>query len=147
MSTTGLAVFDKTLQETNLWLKELMVRLGTDDREQAYTVLKATLHAVRDRLGPENAAHLGAQLPILLRGVYYEGWRIAGMPSKERHREAFFEHVRRGMPRILDCDTEVAVRTVFEVMWERVDQGEIAKLMRIFPRDLRELWTGVEAQN
>ena len=73
MSTTGLAVFDKTLQETNLWLKELMVRLGTDDREQAYTVLKATLHAVRDRLGPENAAHLGAQLPILLRGVYYEG--------------------------------------------------------------------------
>ena len=69
------------------------------------------------------------------------------MPSKERHREAFFEHVRRGMPRILDCDTEVAVRAVFEVMWERVDQGEIAKLMRIFPRDLRELWTGVEAQN
>jgi len=146
MSTTGLAVFDRTLQETNLWLKELMARLGTDDREQAYAVLKATLHAVRDRLGPENAAHLGAQLPILLRGVYYEGWRIAGTPSKERHRDAFFEHVRRGMPGILDCDTELAVRAVFQVMWERVDQGEIAKLMRIFPRDLRELWTGVEAQ-
>ncbi len=122
-----------------------MARLGTDDREQTHAVLKATPHAVRDRLGPENGAHFGAQLPILLRGVYYEGWRIAGTPSKERHKDAFFEHVRRGMPGILDCDMELAVRTVFEVMWERVDQQEIAKRMRIFSRDLRELWTGVEA--
>ena len=89
MSATGLAVFDRTLQETNLWLKELMARLGTDDRTQAYGILKATLHALRDRIGPENATHLAAQLPILLRGVYYEGWRIASTPSRERHVEAF----------------------------------------------------------
>ena len=73
MSRTGLAVFGRALQETNLRLKELMARLGSDDREQAYAVLKVTLRAVRDRLGPENAAHLGAQRPILLCGVCYKG--------------------------------------------------------------------------
>ena len=61
------------LQQTNLWLKDLMERLGTGDRKLAYNVLKATLHALRDRIGPENAIHLGAQLPILVRGIYYDG--------------------------------------------------------------------------
>ncbi len=121
-----------------------MARLGTDDREQTYAVLKATLHAVRDRLGPEKGAHFGAQLPILLLGVYYKRWHIARTPNKERHKDAFFEHVRRGMPGIMGCDAELAVRAVFEVMWERVNQREIAKLMRIFSRDRRELWAGAE---
>jgi uncharacterized protein (DUF2267 family) len=145
--STALAVFDKTLQETNLWLTQLMACLGIDDREQAYTVLKATLHAVRDLIGPENATRFAAQLPILLRGVYYEGWRATGTPSKERQKEPFLEHVRREMPGILGCDTELAIRAVFEVMWERVDEGEIIKLMRIFPRDLRGLWTGLNIRN
>jgi uncharacterized protein (DUF2267 family) len=144
MSSSGLAVFDKTVQETNLWLKDLMSRLNIDDREMAYTILKATLHTVRDRIGPVNAVHLGAQLPILLRGVYYEGWRITAEPSKERHKADFLRHAHREMPNILDTDTELAVRAVFEVMWERLDQGETGKLVRLFPSDLRSLWTGVE---
>ncbi len=75
--TTGLAVFDTTVQETNLWLKGIMEGLHTDDRHLAYLALRATLHALRDRLGPENAVHLAAQLPMLVRGLYYEGWRLA----------------------------------------------------------------------
>ena len=71
--STGLDVFDTTLQQTNLWLKVLMEHLAID-RRHAYKVLSASLHAVRDRIGPESAVHLGAQLPILkpwvlLRGV------------------------------------------------------------------------------
>ncbi|MGC1347291.1 MAG: DUF2267 domain-containing protein, partial [Methyloceanibacter sp.] len=56
--TTGLDVFDTTVQETNLWLKDVMERIGTYDRHSAYSTLRAVLHAVRDRIGPENAAHL-----------------------------------------------------------------------------------------
>jgi len=51
--TSGLEVLDTTLQHTNLWLKDLMKRLGTEDRRLAYRVLSRTLHAVRDRIGPE----------------------------------------------------------------------------------------------
>ena len=145
MSATGLPVFDRTLQETNLWLKELMARLDIDDRAQAYAILRATLHALRDRIGPENAVHLGAQLPILLRGMYYEGWRITRTPTKERHKSDFLAHAHREMPGVCNSDTELAVRAVFEVLWDRVDQGEIAKLVEIFPKELRELWTGVHA--
>jgi hypothetical protein len=28
--------------------------------------------------------HLGAQLPLLVRGIYYEGWHMAGKPTRER---------------------------------------------------------------
>jgi uncharacterized protein DUF2267 len=77
MSHTGLPAFDKTIQESNTWLKLLMEHLGTNDREYTYRVMKATLHALRDRIGPETAVHLAAQLPMLIRGMYFEGWHPA----------------------------------------------------------------------
>jgi uncharacterized protein (DUF2267 family) len=142
---TGLDVFDTTLQHTNLWLKDLMRRLGTEDRKLAYQVLSRTLHAVRDRIGPENAAHLGAQLPMLVRGFYYEGWHMAGTPTKERLTEDFLEHVNTHVLRGLRLDPEKAVRAVFETMCEKLDPGEIEKVVKVFPSELRNLWPAVRA--
>ena len=64
MASSGLAVFDTTLQKTNAWLKEVMDELGSSDRHQAYLALRAVLHALRDRLTVEEVAQLGAQLPM-----------------------------------------------------------------------------------
>ena len=47
------------------------------DRRSAYRALRSVLHVLRDRLTPEQAVHLGAQLPLLVRGIFYDGWRIA----------------------------------------------------------------------
>ena len=138
--TTGLDVFDRTLQETNLWLKDLMVRLNVDDRRHAYRALRATLHALRDRIGPENAVHLGAQFPMLIRGLYFEGWHMSGTPTKERHKQAFLDRVSADFGNGPDIEPEHAVRAVFEVMWDRIDPGEIAKLIDLFPTELRDLW-------
>jgi uncharacterized protein (DUF2267 family) len=138
--TTGLDVFDTTVQETNLWLKDLMAHLGTDDRHRAYRVLRATLHALRDRISPANAVHLGAQLPMLLRGLYFEGWRMEPSRTRERHKRAFLDHVDAESAHTLGDDAEPAVRAVFEVMWDRIDPGEIAKLIELFPAELRQLW-------
>jgi len=102
--TTGLDTFDRTVQESNLWLKDVMERLNTHDRHHAYSTLRAVLHALRDRIGPENAAHLGAQLPMLLRGLFYEGWDPTGKPTKERHENAFLAHIARELPRAADPD-------------------------------------------
>jgi uncharacterized protein (DUF2267 family) len=140
MSTTGLPVFDTTVQETNLWLKAIMESLHTDDRHLAYLSLRATLHALRDRLGPENAVHLAAQLPMLLRGLYYEGWRLAASQTKERTRADFLEHVRRELPRGSEIDPNVAVRAVFAVMWGKLDLGEVGKVIDHLPAELKELW-------
>ena len=57
---------------------------------------RAVLHALRDRIGPIHTAQLGAQLPMLVRGLYYEGWRANAAPTHERHREAFLAHVAQG---------------------------------------------------
>jgi uncharacterized protein (DUF2267 family) len=140
MSTTGLPVFDTTVQETNLWLKAIMEGLHTDDRHLAYLYLRATLHTLRDRLGPENAAHLAAQLPMLLRGLYYEGWHMAGTPTKERTRAAFFEHLRGELPPGSAIDPNMAARSVFAVLAEKLDRGEVDKVLDRLPPELKELW-------
>src|SRR5215204_2623125 len=83
MSATGLDVFDKTLQTTNTWLDEIMAKIGPD-RQLAWHVLGSVLRTLRDRIPLGLAAHLGAQLPILVRGVYYDQWRPSEQPLKWR---------------------------------------------------------------
>lgn len=137
--STGLDVFDATLQQSNLWLKDIMQALSVN-RHHAYRVLRASLHAVRDRIGPENAVHLGAQLPILIRGVYYEGWRPSDTPTKLRHIDDFLEYVNGDAFRGLALDPEKAVRAALKVMAERLDPSEVDKIVNVFPHELRRLW-------
>jgi uncharacterized protein (DUF2267 family) len=63
MSATGLDVFDKTLQTTNIWLDQIMQEIGPD-RKVAWHVLGATLRVLRDRLMIGLAANLGSQMPL-----------------------------------------------------------------------------------
>src|SRR5690606_13115541 len=63
MSTTGFDIFDRTVQKTNVLLKELGEALHMEDTHDAYLSLRAVLHALRDRLHPAEAAQLAAQLP------------------------------------------------------------------------------------
>ncbi len=98
MSESGVAALDHTVQETNIWLKAIADELYFENRHQAYNALPAVLHALRDRLPPEAAVHLGAQLPILARGIYYEGWHMAGKPTKERSVQEFADHVLEELP-------------------------------------------------
>lgn len=93
MSSTGLRTFDSTLQTTNVWLDELMKELGWQERQRAYHALRAVLHTLRDRLPVDEAAHLAAQLPMLIRGIYYEGWHPADKPLKQRNKEQFLAHI------------------------------------------------------
>jgi uncharacterized protein (DUF2267 family) len=138
--STGLDTFDKTVQESNLWLKDLTERLNTFDRHHAYSTLRAVLHALRDRIGPENAAHLGAQLPMLLRGLFYEGWDPTGKPSKERHEAAFLAYIARELPRADESEVEEGTRAVFDVLSKHIDRGAAVKLAGMFPQELRKFW-------
>ena len=95
MSASGVTALDHTVQETNIWLKALVDELHFENRHQAYNALGAVLHALRDRLTLEIAVHLGGQLPTLVRGIYYEGWHIAGKPTKDRSAQEFADHVRQ----------------------------------------------------
>lgn len=138
---TGLDVFDTTLQKTNGWLKELMDELGWDDRHKTYEGLRVTLHALRDRLTVVETAHLGAQLPLLIRGAYYEGWDPAHVPHKERHKEGFLAPIRQHFARTRDSvDAEQVARAVFKVLAHHVSAGEIADIHHLLPKELQEFW-------
>lgn len=140
MSSTGLQVFDTTVQETNHWLGLLSQKIGGEDRHRAYLVLRATLHALRDQLGTHGAAHFSAQLPMLLRGIFYEGWRPSDGPLKQRHISDFLDAFRAHLPSGTVVNDEQAVRAVFSVIWEMIDPGEVEKILASFPKDLRDLW-------
>lgn len=140
MSNTGLAVFDETLQLTNIWLNELMSRLDWEDRSRAYRGLRAVLHALRDRLPPVEASQLAAQLPMLVRGIYYEGWRPEATPSRDRTVADMVAHVEKAFAQDPDEEPERIVRAVFGLLKERVSAGEIEDVVRVMPEDIRRLW-------
>lgn len=140
MSMTGLDTFDKTINETNNWLKDLMFEMNWEDRRKAYLALRAVLQALRDRLTPEAAADLGAQLPLLIRGIYYEGWKPAGKPLKIRQAEEFLTSVLEHFGPGEGLDTEPATRAVFKLLTHRISKGEVASLREMLPKPIAELW-------
>ena len=139
MSTTGLEVFDRTIHKTNIWLKELMGMLDCEERHEAYLALRATLHALRDRLTIEETAQFAAQLPMLIRGFYYEGWDPTGKPLKERHRDEFLKRIKEEL-RAYEIDAEETVRAVFLVLANRISKGEIEDVEHVLPKEIRDLW-------
>jgi uncharacterized protein (DUF2267 family) len=136
-ATDHIGAFDTTLEKTYAWLNELADELETGDRRQAYDVLRAFLHALRDRLPVESAVNLGAQLPMLVRGFYYEGWDPSHKPEK-MHREGFLDRVQRQAN--LEPDrVEAAVRVASRSLQRHVTEGELAKALGILPNDIFRL--------
>ncbi len=140
MSMTGFEPFDKAVHKAFIWLDEIMKELGTDDRHRAYLALRGTLHALRDRLNADEAAQLAAQLPVLIRGIYYEGWDPSKTPVKIRHKEAFLERIAREFTQEPDLDAEAVARAVFKTLERHITPGEIEDIQRMLPKELRELW-------
>jgi uncharacterized protein (DUF2267 family) len=137
---SGLDVFERTLHKTNIWLKQIMQVLPTDDKHAAYVALRATLHALRDRITVEEVAQLGAQLPMLVRGFYYEGWDPTGKPLKIRHREEFLARIAQELRDGGHVEPERVASAVFSVLAARVAEGEIEDVKHILPADIRDLW-------
>lgn len=140
MSITALDVFDTTLHRTHSWLKDLAELMETRDRHRAYLALRATLHALRDRLTVETVAQLGTQLPMLIRGFYYEGWDPSGKPVKERRREQFLARIAEAFRDEDPADAEQVAEAVFVLLSERVTAGEIQDVKHVLPEEIRDLW-------
>lgn len=140
MNQATHAPFEGTYQTTNAWLKELMEELDWQDRHRAYRALRAVLHALRDRLTVEETADLGAQLPMLIRGLYYEGWTPSGKPVKERKREDFLAHIEAAFRDDPAIFPEAVAGAVFKVLQRHVSAGEIGDVKQILPAQIRALW-------
>jgi uncharacterized protein (DUF2267 family) len=134
-------LWDKTLAKTNVWLEQVGRELGWAEPDTVLLALRSVLHALRDRLPPDEAVELAAQMPLLLKGVYFDGWNPSATPVKARTREEFFALVRgplRGGP--MESDAERVTRAVFRVLADHVSQGEIRDVRGALPAELVDLW-------
>jgi uncharacterized protein (DUF2267 family) len=140
MSNTGFAPFTTTVDKTNKILHEIEDALGWPRmrRNQSYAALRGVLHAVRDRLTIEEAAQFGAQLPMLVRGIYYEGWDPTRVPVK-MHRDEFLRHVRQEFPYDVPDGIDAVVRTVLGTLRHHITDGEWADIRSAMPKDLATL--------
>lgn len=133
--------FARTEQKTMHWLQDIASGMGSTDVERSYSILRAVLHAIRDRLMPDEAMNLGAQLPMLVRGFYYEGWHPHDKPERYRHKDEFIEHVRREAPALDYAQAERAVAAVFSTLEKRMPGGELDEVRQSLPHEVRELWS------
>jgi uncharacterized protein (DUF2267 family) len=140
MNTGQPDVFETTLQKTNSWVKQISDLLSWDDHHKAYHGLRAVLHALRDRLPLIEAVHLGAQLPMLVRGFYYEGWKPSAMPVKVKTPQEFYELVQQNFTAERNVNRMRLTEAVMTVLHAHLSPGEVEKLRAIFPQDLRAIW-------
>lgn len=138
MTATGLYTFDHSLNTTKEWLKDLQERMDLADEEQALFVLRAVMQALRDRLTVEECAQLAAEIPMLLQGVYYHGWKPGNKPLKIRSEEEFVAMVNSHLNGRYDAHE--AISHVFALLSNRLSAGEIQDIKSMLPESLRRLW-------
>jgi len=131
-------VFEATLQKTGEWLRDIREALGWETDQRAYVALRAVLHALRDRLPAIEATHLGAQLPMLIRGFYYEGWSPLETPVKF-HRDEFLMFIAAHFRNDPELQVTSIVRTVLDVLAARTNPSLVEKISGLLPKDFADL--------
>src|SRR5262249_30641323 len=132
---TGVDVFDSTIERTTSWLLDLMRELNWSDRRRSYMALRSVLHGLRDHLPIEKAIRFGNQLPMLIRGLYFEEWDIRGKPlpwtsQKDLPDGNSSSFTPEELP---DGEADMIVRAVFRLLDRKVVAGEMEDFHNLLP--------------
>ncbi len=144
MSSERVESLDHSVQIAHEWINELDSALGWGNKHRAYRLLGAVLQTLRDCLPVAQAAHLSAQLPLVLRGVFFEHWQPAAEHPHHWDLDRFFAKIDSFFARDPIEDVADAVSEVFYILENRISSGEINKLIGCLPAELQTLWPGAE---
>lgn len=146
MTQVTVPQLERSMHETNVWLHDLTAMGKFEDEKQAYTMFRAVLHALRDKLNNDEAVHLSAQLPTMLRGVYFEGWHPAKSRRSERSKKDFIAMVKSELSNQAEdtIDLEAATSAVFMFLHEKLSEGESRHVESQLPTKLKNFWNGRE---
>ena len=136
-----LSVFDNAVADAHLWVNEVAGELELDEPRVALQVLRTVLHGLRDRMPNGVTAHLSAQLPLLIRGMFFENWQFREHPVHDRDLTGLFASVEG----VLDeygatVSAQDAVQAVCDVLGAHVSLGEWRKIGKILPKELARFW-------
>lgn len=138
MSQAGLETIESTTQKTHEWIARVAEIMHMEKRD-AYKSLRAVLQTLRDRLPVDLAVHFGAQLPMLVRGLYYEGWEPSKVPIK-MSRQEFLDTIQENIVADRVIDPRETTRNVLSVVAGYIGAGEMEKIMHSFPQDMQSLF-------
>ncbi len=139
MYTTRLEILDRSVEKAHIWINDLAEELGTEDVHEAYRVLRAFLHALRDHLSVDEAAQLAAQLPIFVRGVFYEGWDPSSAPTRSRDVDSFLARIAGEARLAGETEASFAAAAASRVLRRHISEGEGRSVLRVLPQTLREV--------
>ena len=139
MTTHHVDVIDRSVEQAHVWVNDVADEFGTEDHQLAYRILRAFLHAVRDRITAVESAQLAAQLPTLIRGIYYEGWRPGTTPLRYHDRETFLRKIADEALLAGSTEASYAVSAAAAVLRRHVSEGEIDDVLAILPAEIRQL--------
>ncbi len=137
---TSVNTVERNVIMANAWLNDLSSELHDIDREDAWTRLSAVLQTLRDRISVNDAAGFAAQLPALIRGVFFDSWHPAGTPHKWRHKDDYFDAVSAKMRAHPPIDVEETIRAVLKVAARHMDSQELEKVKKMHPKEMWDLW-------
>ncbi|UWR21837.1 DUF2267 domain-containing protein [Sulfitobacter sp. S190] len=140
MTTQGLEVIDHTVHLTHEWINELARRLEYASHRTSLRLLRVVLHRIRDHLSVDEAAQLSAQLPVMIRGFFFEGWVPKVTPIKERRGEDFVSFIHKQMDQTRDFRGVADITCVFDLLNARISRGEIEDVRARLPEYLRAMW-------
>jgi uncharacterized protein (DUF2267 family) len=130
------------VETANRWIKELAeeLQLTRDDDARALPALRAGLHAIRDRLPPNEVLDLGAQLPTLIRGIYFDGWTLHRDSKAIRDHDAMIARVKQHLAPASRVDPVNVLRAVIRMLERHVSTGEIEDIVATLPKPIAALW-------
>lgn len=140
-------MFYKYAQKGNEMVNELAAELGIpEDKEIAFRILRAVLRALRNQISVEESFQLLAQLPMVIKGLYVEQWKISKKGDHVRNVHDFVKAVRHedhpvGAHDLFTFKDGVnAVMAVFKVLRAHISAGEVEDIISVLPGPLKELW-------
>ena len=139
MTTARVDIIDRSVEKAHVWIKDMADELGIEDEHRAYRVLRAFLHALRDHLTVDAAANLSAQLPIFVRGLFYEGWQPSRTPEHARDLDGFLTRIAGDAGLAGETEASFAATAASRVLWRHVSAGESDGVLQTLPQPLREL--------
>lgn len=145
MTHTEVGLFNTTVEESRSWLHDVMQETGLD-HHYALQALRGVLHALRDEITADQSGHFAAQMPMLIRGMYFEGWDPSRAPAADQDAERFIERVRMEFAGYAQAvDHQQVIRGVLHAL-ERRMPAVCDKIKHTLPKRLRALWQEVRTQ-
>lgn len=138
----AISILEKNIQHTMRWVYAIEEECNweEDNKKEAFLALRVVLRELRDLLPLETAIHLSAQLPLLIRGLFFENWSPHVNQPKIRRKEEFLASIADGLFSYPDVDPEEITRSVLKVLSGKISKGELEKIIAVLPNDIKNLF-------